>query len=75
MDFRMHGATIKIVHTKLLGLQCDKHLSWKNNNDKLNLKLHEACYVDRSQPVISTPKTNYSAHLFYNNKICNNCGK
>ena len=38
-------------NTKLLGLQRDKHLSWKNNNDKLIPKLPEACSVDMSQPV------------------------
>jgi hypothetical protein len=34
--------TQKRLNTKLLGLQRDRHLSWKNNHDKLILKLHEA---------------------------------
>ena len=38
---------IGINNTKLLGLELDKNISWKNHVQKILPKLSSACYVDR----------------------------
>ena len=55
----------KMVATKLLGLQIDNHLNYKNHNEKMLPKLNAACYAIMSlvHSNINTFKSIYYAHF------------
>jgi len=55
------------VNTKLLGLQIDNHLKWKNHIDQVNPTLSGACYAVRSTfhfSKIMPFKSSYFAHFY-----------
>jgi hypothetical protein len=54
------------INKKLLGLQIDKHLNWKNHIDLMIPKLGRECYAVRSKSCISsmTPSNQFILAIF-----------
>ena len=53
------------VHTKLLGLQSDNHINWKNHIEQIISKLNAVCYAVRSMVQISNINTLKSIYYAY----------
>jgi len=56
------------MNTKLLGLQIDNHVNWKNHTEEIIPKLHGTCYAIRSMDLISnvnTLKSIYYVHFHF----------
>jgi hypothetical protein len=57
------------MKTKILGLQIDNHLYWKNHIDLMTRKLSRACYAIRSMSHISSTDTLKSIYFAYFHSI------
>jgi hypothetical protein len=57
------------MNTKLLDLQTDNHINWKNHKEKMIPKLSEVYYAIRSMVRISNINTLKSVYYVYFNSI------
>jgi hypothetical protein len=57
------------MNTKLLGLQIDNHINWKNHKEKMIPKSSEVCYAIRSMVRISNINTLKSVYCVYFHSI------
>jgi hypothetical protein len=57
------------MNKKLLGLQTDNHINWKNHKEKMISKSSELCYAIRSMVRISNINTLKSVYYVYFHSI------